>query len=197
MKTLGASIVQRGIATVSDVEEALARQVMYGGDLATNLLELASVREEELTELLAMSHSLRPAPSGELPVSSEGVRRLVPGDLAFRHGLYPLSEDAGALTVAVAEPLAREVEQDLSFALGVSIVQLAAPLVRIRQAVARDYLQPLDKRTARIVAKLTGQPASLSEPPRIDLSALPRHETLPPSAYAGSSAYASNSALRG
>ena len=53
MKTLGASIVQRGIATVSDVEEALARQVMYGGDLATNLLELASVREEELTELLA------------------------------------------------------------------------------------------------------------------------------------------------
>lgn len=184
MKTLGASIVQRGIATVSDVEEALARQVMYGGDLATNLLELASVSEGELTELLAVSHGLKPAPRGELPVSPEGVRRLVPGDLAFRHGLYPLSEDAGVLTVAVAEPLAREVEQDLSFALGVSIVQLAAPLVRIRQALARDYLQPLDKRTARILTKLTGQPASLSEPPRVDLSALPRHETLPPSAYA-------------
>src|SRR5690606_38984639 len=82
------------------------------------------------------------------------------------------------------EPLAREVEQDLSFALGVSIVQLASPLVRIRQALARDYLQPLDKRTTRILTKLTGQPAALSEPPRVDLSALPRHETLPPSAYA-------------
>lgn len=184
MKTLGASIVQRGIATVGDVEEALARQVMYGGDLATNLLELASVSEGELTELLAQSHGLRPAPRGELPSSPEGVRRLVPGDLAFRHGLYPLAEEAGTLTVAVAEPLAREVDQDLSFALGVSIVQLAAPLVRIRQALARDYLQPLDKRTARILTKLTGQPASLSEPPRVDLSALPRHETLPPSVYA-------------
>ncbi len=184
MKTLGASIVQRGIASVSDVEEALARQVMYGGDLATNLLELASVSEHELTELLALSHGLHPAPRGELPASSGAVLRLVPGDLAFRHGFYPLFEEAGTLTVAVAEPLAQQVEQDLSFALGVTIVQLAAPLVRIRQAVARDYDMPLDKRTDKIIAKLMGTPASLSEPPRVDFNALPRPETLPPGAYA-------------
>ncbi len=185
MKTLGASIVQRGIASVSDVEEALARQVMYGGDLATNLLELTSVSEAELTRLLASSNGMAAAPSGELPRAPEALRRLVPGELASRHGMYPLSEEAGTLAIAVAEPLPQEVEQDLSFALGVKIVQLAAPLVRIRQALARDYLLPLDKRTNRILAKLQGEPTSLSEPPRVDFDALPRPETLPPSAYAG------------
>lgn len=188
MKTLGASIVQRGIASVRDVEEALARQVMYGGDLATNLLESAKVSEPQLTELLAAAHNLDPAPAGELPVSATAVRRLVPGDLALRHGLYPLSEEDGKLKVAVAEPLASEVEQDLSFALGLTIVQLAAPLVRIHQAIARDYKQPLDGRTQRILAKLSGRrsviPSAVDSRPRIDFANLPRPDTLPPGAYA-------------
>ena len=170
MPTLSSTIVKHQIASMRDVEEALARQVLYGGDLATNLLELAAVSEQALTGVLAESHELEPGPIGELPAAAETTRRLVPGDIALRHGFYPLEERGGMLVVAVSEPLVPEVEEDLAFALGVRIVQRAVPLVRIRQALARDYTVPLDRRTLRILAKLEGlpdpSPSSLPGPVR-------------------------------
>ncbi len=158
MPSLSSSIVNQQVASVRDVEEALSRQSLYGGDLITNLLELATVSEERLSRLLAESHGLEAAPVGELPVAPDYVRRLVPGDVAQRFGLYPLGERDGSLTVAVAEPLPNETEQDLAFSLGTGLVQKVALLVRVRQAIARDYASPLDRRSLRVLARLSGQP---------------------------------------
>src|SRR5688500_5458066 len=105
MPTLSSSIVNQDVASMRDVEEALARQSIYGGDLATNLLELASISEARLTAALADSYELEAAPPGELPVAEERVRRLVPRELAQRYALYPISEQSGNLTVVVSEPL--------------------------------------------------------------------------------------------
>ena len=46
--SLSSLIVQREIATIREVEEALARQVLYGGDLVTNLLEVSRLEEQDL-----------------------------------------------------------------------------------------------------------------------------------------------------
>src|SRR5689334_9122898 len=106
MAKLSSAIVQRKLATLRDVEEALARQVLYGGDLATNLLEQAPTMDERaLTALLAETQSMAPAPSGPLPRSSKETLNLVPGDVALRHGLYPLERSGGNLVVAVSEPI--------------------------------------------------------------------------------------------
>jgi hypothetical protein len=159
MGSLSSQLVEREIATMKQVEEALARQVLYGGDLATNLLEvLGGEREGALTYVLAEHYALRPAKTGELPRAPESVLKLVPADTAGRHGLCPLGMEGGSLLVAVSEPLPTEVEDQLSFALGMPIVQLAAPLVRVRQALARDYKLPLDRRQLRLIAKLEGFP---------------------------------------
>ena len=176
MPSLSSSIVNQQVASVRDVEEALSRQSLYGGDLITNLLELAAVSEERLGKVLAESHDLEPAPAGELPVAPDFVRRLVPGDLAQRFALYPLEERDGALIVAVAEPLPSETEQDLSFSLGATLVQKVALLVRVRQAIARDYGSPLDRRSLRVLARLSGKPdpSPSSLPSRPDAGQLSR-----------------------
>jgi len=158
MPSLSSSIVNQQVASVRDVEEALSRQSLYGGDLITNLLELAAVSEERLGKVLAECHDLEPAPAGELSVAPEYVRRLVPADVAQRFALYPLEERDGTLTLAVAEPLPAEVEQDLSFSLGSKIVQKVALLVRVRQAISRDYGSALDRRSLRVLARLSGRP---------------------------------------
>src|SRR5690606_12590737 len=121
MPTLSSSIVKRQVASMHDVEEALARQVVYGGDLATNLRELAAVEEARLREIVAGRQGLPTAPVGELPPASEAVRRLVPADLLARYGFCPLEGQDGTLRLAVVEPLPPEVEQDLACALGVRI----------------------------------------------------------------------------
>ncbi len=46
------------------------------------------------------------------------------------------------------------VAEELSFALGVSLRQLAAPLVRIRQALAEHYGVALERRLSRLVKQL-------------------------------------------
>jgi hypothetical protein len=157
MPLLSSSIVKHQLATMEQVEEALARQSAEGGDLLTNLLEKVTLSEERVSTALAESFGIDPAPVGELPRAPEHVRRLVPSDLAQRFACYPLEEQAGVLVLAVSEPLPSEVESDLGFGLGVTIVQRVAPLVRIRQAVARDYALVLDERVARALARLEGR----------------------------------------
>ncbi|MES1188872.1 MAG: HEAT repeat domain-containing protein [Myxococcales bacterium] len=158
MPTLSSSIVKHNVASVRDVEEALARQAMYGGDLVTNLLELSAVSEAELARLLAESYEVGAAPNGELPASGAEVLRLVPKDLARRFVLYPLEQRDDTLLVAVSEPLPSEVESDLGFSLGLRIEQRIALAVRIQQALARDYGMALEQRAERILAKLAGRP---------------------------------------
>src|SRR5208282_1919623 len=88
--SLSSLVVQREVATMRQVEEALARQVIYGGDLVTNLLEVARVDEALLTRLLAESMRLPPAPAGILPEVPARVRALVPAELASARSVVPL-----------------------------------------------------------------------------------------------------------
>ena len=156
MPTLSSILVQRGAATMRAVEDAIARQVLHGGDLPTNLLELGAVREETLATALAESFGIDAAPPGRLPAPGLGVTRLVPGELALRNGIFPLSLEGGTLLVATAEPLPPAVEEDLGFALDVALRQIAAPLVRVRQAIAEHYGLPLERRFARLCSRLDG-----------------------------------------
>ena len=178
MPTLSSLLVERDVATLRRVEDALARQVVFGGDLATNLLEVADVDEALLVQVLAEAHGLDPAPVGEL-AAPQDIVGLVPADVALRYVLYPLERRDGALHVAVAEPLAEEVEQDLAFSLATPLRQLVAPLLRVRQALGRDYGALLERRALRVLARLDRRtdlsPSAPPASPRVsDLARLAR-----------------------
>lgn len=178
--SLSSLIVQREIATIREIEEALARQVLYGGDFVTNLLEVSRIEEDALMPVVAESFGLEPAPPGELPKVPEEAARLVAAEVAAERMLAPLAVGA-SLVVAVAEPLPRDVEQELTFALALPIEQRIAPLFRIRQALARDYGIPIDKRIARLITKVIQKGpriASTFPPP---LESQPRLPARPPS----------------
>jgi hypothetical protein len=156
------------------VEEALARQVIYGGDLVTNLLEVARVDEALLTRLLAESMRLPAGPSGALPEVPARVRSLVPAEFAVERAAVPLEQTGERrLVLVVAEPLPLDVEKQLSLSLGMTLEQRAVPLVRVLQAVARTYGVPLDRRMQRLVGRLLGEAASRGTPLPLSLTPLP------------------------
>jgi hypothetical protein len=180
--SLSSLIVQRGIATIRQVEEALARQVLYGGDLVTNLLEVAKLEEAPLTLLLAESFGLRPAPLGALPGPDEQSRGFVTADMASSRAMVPIGVEDGALVVAIAEPLPKEVEEELSFALGLRLVQRVAPMVRVREALAKVYGAPLERRLQRLLTRLGAAPLSEAAIPsteRAPVSPVRRPSTRP------------------
>ena len=165
--SLSTLIVQREIASIREVEEALARQVLYGGDFVTNLLEVCRIDEAQLLPIVAESLGLPPASPGELPRPEPEAQRLVAAEVAVERNLAPLTVDRYGLTVAVAEPLSPDVEQELAFALALPISQKIAPLVRIRQALTRDYGVALDRRLQRLLQRMMseGPRAGSSYPP--------------------------------
>jgi HEAT repeat protein len=154
--SLSSLIVQREVASIRQVEEALARQVLYGGDLVTNLLEVVQLPESVLVPLLAESMGMLAAPIGLLPPPTAQARALVPEDVAARRGVMPLSVEKDKLVLAVSEPLGRDVLDELGFALGVTIEERIAPSVRIHEALARVYGVPLERRMGRLVGRLAG-----------------------------------------
>ena len=93
--SLSSLIVQRAAATMRQVEEALARQVIYGGDLVTNLLEVATLDEGVLAMLLGESTHLLPAPPGELHVA-DAMRAMVTADMANQRSIVPSRCATGA-----------------------------------------------------------------------------------------------------
>ncbi len=157
--SLSSLIVQRGIATIREVEEALARQVLYGGDLVTNLFEVSRVEEALVTSLLAESFDMIAATAGELPPPADDTKALVPLEIASARTLLPLGKKGNTLQVAVAEPLGKEAEKELTFALGLVIEQRIAPGFRIRQAIAREYGAPLERRVQRLLTRIAGSDA--------------------------------------
>ena len=118
---------------------------------------MARVDEPLLTRLLAESMRLPAAPAGALPEVPARVRALLSPEFAAQHAAIPLElMGEKRLTLVVAEPLPPDVERQLSLTLGMTIEQRAAPLVRVQQAVAREYGVPLDRRMQRLVSRMSG-----------------------------------------
>ncbi|MCL2448483.1 MAG: hypothetical protein FWD17_06010 [Polyangiaceae bacterium] len=171
--SLSSLIVEREVATMRQVEEALARQVIYGGDLVTNLLEVVRLDEAVLTPLLAESMHLAAAPAGELAPPPDAVRALIPAEVAVQQSIVPLEANANQLVIAVVEPLPADVRDQLGGALGLRIEEVAAPAVRVWQAVARAYGVELDRRMHRLISRLAGDRAIPSTLPALGASLAP------------------------
>jgi hypothetical protein len=165
MPTLSSLLVQRNVASMQAVEDAIARQVLYGDDLATNVLEVGAAREDDVTRLAAESIGMFPLPPGKIVLLEATVLRLLPGDVAQRYGIFPIEKRGTDLVVATSEPLSQNVEEDLGFLLNLNLRPVYALHVRIVQALSDHYGQPLERRYRRLLAKIEGRKSHDTEPP--------------------------------
>ena len=107
MPSLSSLIVQRQVATIAEVEQAIARQVIHGGDFLTNLLEVAPHAERLVSSAFGESIGLPTAAPGRLPPPEDEALELVPMDLALRALMLPMSVPSHcALMQPAAEKLA-------------------------------------------------------------------------------------------
>jgi Type II secretion system (T2SS), protein E, N-terminal domain len=149
--SLSSLLVEQKVASVRDVEEALSRQVLYGGDLATNLLEASDCDEAVLLNALARHHSLAPVELRDVHARSAEVARLLPAVLCVKDSVFPLELTAeDALVVAVSEPLDSHLETSVQLAARRPIRQKLALFPRIRQALALLHGYPLERRFERL-----------------------------------------------
>lgn len=180
------ALLRAGIASAAQVDEALARQQLYGADIVTNLLELVELDEARVQRALGEGYGMALAPTGELPYATAAAIELVPRNIAVDMNVYPFRIEDGVLTVVAGVPINERAAGELGFALKVQLRALFAVAPRIRQAVARDYAFALDRRTQKALAKLDRMAQQLvsDAPPAMPevrtVSQLPRPRSIAP-----------------
>lgn len=154
MSALTSLLVRDRVVPVKKIEEAIQRQVISGGALDTVLLEVGAAPENVLASYCAAVFELQPVAAAELMAVTRDVVRLVPREVAEQHRVVPLHAQPGRVSLAVHEPLSREVEQQLAFLLGAAIEQRVVTQARLEAALGAHYGVELSPRLKRLGRKL-------------------------------------------
>ena len=157
---LGELLVQEGVITPHQLEEALKYQVIFGGKLGTNLIELDFVREDDIAKTL--SRMLRvPLVSGEeLHSIPQDVIDLIPRDIAEQYQVVPFHLEHRKLTMVMANPSDLKAIDEISFRTGLIVRPAVAAEVRLILALERYYHIPREIRYVQVSKKVE---ASLSD----------------------------------
>jgi len=133
---IGEILIREGHLTQDGLEEALDWQVLYGGRLGTNLLELKLVEEEPLARALARQLGCEVA-WGELQPEHE-VIPLLPKHVADRDEMVPWKMEKRRLKVLCTEIHLEKMDQ-LSYKVGRACAPVIAPEFRIFQLLRANY----------------------------------------------------------
>jgi len=148
-KNLGQLLVEKGLVGEKTLAEALQRQVIFGGRLGTNLLEMGAVSEEDLMQLLAFQYDVPYANPGHFKNIPKHVLDSVPRELLARDRIIPISVDGKRITLAMRDPQMLNVIDEVSFQTGKTVQPVIASELRIVQAL-EHYFDI--KREARYIA---------------------------------------------
>jgi len=152
MSRIGEMLLDEGLVQPGQIEEALETQVVHGGRLGTNLVELGFLQEKELARVLGKQHGIGYA-MGEMVPDPTAIGL---ADAAFLddNDILPMRVDATRLTVAVIDPRRIEPLDKLAFKTGKRIVPVVIPEFRMNQLLRKHCkafrsMRPIDMNTLR------------------------------------------------
>jgi hypothetical protein len=90
MARLGELLVAAGLLTVKQVEQALRAQVVWGGRLGTNLIELHYLELDPLSRVLGLQHRLPAALARHFEKADPDLQRRLSPEVAERFSCVPL-----------------------------------------------------------------------------------------------------------
>lgn len=132
---LGELLLSENLITREGLEEALESQVVHGGRLGTNLIELGLLQEADLARALGKLHNCAFA-SGEM-VPDPNALELVDLNFADDKDLLPMRIDPTRVSVAVINPEDYASLDSLAFKSGKRVVPVVIPEFRMNQLLRR------------------------------------------------------------
>ncbi len=159
-RLLGEILVRAKAVTPRQLDDAISNQVIYGGRLGTNLLDLEYITEPVLANFLSVQWGTPTiAPQAYAKIHT-AVAKLLPKAIAERTLTVPVVLKDKVLHVVMADPGNVEAQDEVRFATGYKLHVYVAPEVRVYYLLNKLYGT---KRDARFV--------ELSRPERQALAA--------------------------
>jgi type IV pilus assembly protein PilB len=115
--SLGSMLIEASIVTAEQLSHAREEHDATGEGLAEALVRLGYVNEDDLYGFLARQVGMEFIKGVESRTDQEVLSR-IPGELAMRYRILPLSQEDRTLTVAMADPLNLMAIDDLRLLTG-------------------------------------------------------------------------------
>ena len=128
---LGALLVRKGLINPGQLDEALKAQMIYGGRLGTNLVELEYLDIETLGAALSEQMRYPQATVAEFEAVTSATLGTIPVALIERHYVFPLSVDGRRIKVAMASPFDMAAVDEISFTTGLRVIPCVVPELRL------------------------------------------------------------------
>jgi hypothetical protein len=144
MPRLGELLVAAGLLTPAQVEQALRAQVLWGGRLGTNLVELHYLELDPLSRVLGRQHHLPAALARHFEKADPVLQARLPPEIAERFSCLPLFRMGPDqhVVIAAAAPLGPRQLAIIAGELAVDVARLVpavAAELRIRYQLERVY----------------------------------------------------------
>ena len=165
-KNLGQLLIEKGLVDEKALGEALQRQVIFGGRLGTNLLEMGAVSEDALMKLLALQYNIPYAEPRHFEEIPKEVLESVPMELISKHRIVPLALDGHRITVAMTDPHKLDIIDDVAFQTNMVILPVVASEVRIVEALERFYNIRREARYIAVSDNVANEQRRISQPAR-------------------------------
>ncbi len=136
---LGELLVREGLLTRENLTRALSEQAQTPGQrLGLTVVKMGLVSETDVVRMLARQYRMPAVDLSKFEVDTR-LLKLVPAELASKHTVLPLKRDGRQLTVAIADPNAMAVVDDLKFITRYDIVPVLAGEYSMRAAIEKHY----------------------------------------------------------
>jgi hypothetical protein len=152
---LGEMLIEAGKITAVQLDEALKCQVIFGGRLGTNLIELGYLEERDLTDVLSKKTRVPAADPDKLMNLTPDLISVIPRDIAEKYKVVPYSIDKKRLNLVMADPLNLAALDEISFRTGFIVIPLIAPEVRIFHALEKYYEIRREMRYIRVSKEIS------------------------------------------
>lgn len=137
MKNFGRYLREQRLLTSSELEEALKSQVVYGGRLGTNLVELGLLSSEALAQHLARYTGFPAALAHRLQHPERAALKAVPIELARGHSLLALELEEGVIHLAMLDPQDMRQIREVAQATGRRVRPHVAPETELLLALEK------------------------------------------------------------
>ena len=138
MPALGELLVQDGICSPRQIEDAIRNQVILGGLLGTNLVELGFIDEQTLARYLALQHD-RPTLHGTSIQPDPEALGLLPPDMVDRLKVIPFVKETKRLQLLCVDPNDLAALDEVAFTTGLTPDPIVVPEVRFWQLLKDLY----------------------------------------------------------
>jgi hypothetical protein len=138
VKKMGDMLIEAGLIDDFQLQTALSHQRNWGGKLGSILIELEFVREEDLARVMAEKLHI-PYVNLFDPEIPENIIRMIKPDIAKKYHVVPVKKEAGALVLAMFDPLDAQAADEIRFITGLTIRPALSMGSEISDAIRKYY----------------------------------------------------------